>query len=73
MACSTGFLVLKDGHFEAQSCEFVNSGIGLVLDRAAQASLEDSIIPSCNRGIHLCEEAIILLKKCQSAKRIVSK
>jgi hypothetical protein len=64
VACRTGILVLKGGHFESQSCEFVNSGTGLVLDRAAQASLEDSAIPSCNTGIHMCEEASILLQKC---------
>ena len=64
MACSTGILVLKGGRFEAQNCEFVNSGIGLVLHHAPQVSLEDSNIPSCNTGIHMCEEASILLQKC---------
>lgn len=64
MACSTGILVFKGDHFEAQCCEFVNCGIGLVLDRAAQASLEDSNTPSFNTGIHTCEEASILLQKC---------
>jgi hypothetical protein len=43
--------VLKGGHLEAQSCEFVNFGIGLVLDHAAQASLKDCNITSCNIGI----------------------
>jgi len=56
--------VLKGGHFEAQSSEFVNSGTGLVLDRATQASLEDSNTPSCNTGIRMCKEASILLQKC---------
>jgi hypothetical protein len=64
VACSTGILVLKGDHFKAQSCEFVNSGTGLVLDRAAQALLEDSNIPSSNKGMHMCEEASILLQKC---------
>jgi hypothetical protein len=56
--------VLKGDHFEAQISEFVNSGTGLVLDRAAQVPLEDSNIPSCNTGIHMREEASILLQKC---------
>lgn len=50
-ACSTGILVLKGGYLKAQSCEFVNFGIGLVLDHAAQASLKDCNITSCNIGI----------------------
>jgi len=49
--CSTGILVLKGGYLEAQSCEFVNFGIGLVLDHAAQVSLKDCNITSCNIGI----------------------
>jgi hypothetical protein len=47
----TGILVLKGGHLEAQSCEFVQFGIGLVLDHAAQVSLEGCTITSCNTGI----------------------
>lgn len=50
-ACSTGILVFKGGYLEAQSCEFVNFGIGLVLDHAAQASLKDCNITSCKIGI----------------------
>jgi hypothetical protein len=50
-ACSTGILVLKGGYLEAQSCKFLNFGIGLVLDHAAQVSLEDCNITSCNIGI----------------------
>lgn len=51
LACSTGILVLKGGNLEAKSCEFLNFGTGLVLDHAAQASLEDCNITSCNVGI----------------------
>jgi hypothetical protein len=47
----TGILVLKGGCLEAQSCDFVYFGIGLVLDHAAQVSLEDCTITSCNTGI----------------------
>jgi len=50
-ACSTGILVLKGGYLEAQSCEFFNFGIGLVLDHGAQVSLKDCNITSCNIGI----------------------
>lgn len=50
-ANGTGILVLKGGRLEAQSCEFVHFGIGLVLDHAAQVSLEDCTITSCNTGI----------------------
>jgi hypothetical protein len=50
-ACSTGILVLKGGYLEAQSCKFLNFGTGLVLDHAAQVSLEDCSITSCNIGI----------------------
>jgi hypothetical protein len=49
--CSTGILVLKGGYLEAQSCEFANFGIGLILDHAAQVSLTDCNITSCNIGI----------------------
>jgi hypothetical protein len=47
----TGILVQKGSCLEAQSCEFVYFGIGLVLDHGAQVSLEDCTITSCNTGI----------------------
>jgi len=50
-ASSTGILVLKGSHLEAQSCEFLNFGIGLVLDHASQVSLANCNITSCNTGI----------------------
>jgi hypothetical protein len=50
-ANGTGILVLKGGHLEAQSCEFLYFAIGLVIDHAAQVSLEDCTITSCNTGI----------------------
>jgi hypothetical protein len=57
--------VLKGGHLEAQSCESVNFGIGLILDHAAQVSLADCNITSCNIGIKMCEDVSILLQKCK--------
>jgi hypothetical protein len=63
VACSTGILVLKGGYLEAQSCEFRNFGIGLVLNHAVQASLADCSIASCNIAIKMSEDASILLQK----------
>lgn len=50
-ASSTGILVLKGGHLEALSCEFLNFGIGVVLDHGAQVTLADCMITSCSIGI----------------------
>ena len=56
--------MVKSGHLEEKSFEFVNSGIGLVLDPAAQALMEDSSIPSCNMEINTCEDASNLRQTC---------
>ncbi|KDR10984.1 protein nessun dorma isoform X2 [Zootermopsis nevadensis] len=61
---STGILVLKGGHLEAQTCEFLNFGNGIVLDHDAKVTLTDCKITSCSTGIKMCEDSTIMLEKC---------
>lgn len=56
--------MFKSGHLGEKSFEFFNSGIGLILDPAAQALMEDSGIPSCNMEINICEDASNLWQTC---------
>jgi hypothetical protein len=50
-AKGTGILVLKGGHLVAQNCEFLYFAIAVVIDHAAQVTMEDCSITFCNTGI----------------------
>ncbi|PSN50703.1 hypothetical protein C0J52_01193 [Blattella germanica] len=58
----TGILVER-GIFEAENCEFICFGIGIILQSGAEVSLINCKISCCNTGLKISEGAMLDLQK----------